>query len=47
MWVILLLALIVTPLAEIAVFIQVGGWLGLAVVGWMAVMLYRVGTRRT
>jgi len=27
--------------------LQFGGWLGLAVVGWLAVMLYRVGTRRT
>ncbi len=28
-WLILLLAFVITPLAEIAVFIQVGGWLGL------------------
>ncbi len=27
--------------------LQFGGWLGLAIVGWLAVMLYRVGTRRT
>jgi putative OPT family oligopeptide transporter len=27
--------------------LQFGGWLGLLVVGWLAVMLYRVGTRRT
>jgi putative OPT family oligopeptide transporter len=27
--------------------LQFGGWLGLAVVGWLALMLYRVGTRRT
>lgn len=26
--------------------LQFGGWLGLLVVGWLAVMLYRVGTRR-
>jgi putative OPT family oligopeptide transporter len=26
--------------------LQFGGWLGLAIVGWLAVMLYRVGTRR-
>jgi len=27
--------------------LQFGGWLGLLVVGWLAAMLYRVGTRRT
>jgi len=27
--------------------LQFGGWLGLLVVGWLAFMLYRVGTRRT
>ncbi len=27
--------------------LQFGGWLGLLIVGWLAVMLYRVGTRRT
>jgi len=27
--------------------LQFGGWLGLLVVGWLAVMLYRAGTRRT
>jgi putative OPT family oligopeptide transporter len=27
--------------------LQFGGWLGLAIVGWLAVMLYRVGTRHT
>jgi hypothetical protein len=27
--------------------LQFGGWLGLLVVGGLAVMLYRVGTRRT
>jgi len=27
--------------------LQFGGWLGLAIVGWLAVMLYRAGTRRT
>jgi putative OPT family oligopeptide transporter len=27
--------------------LQFGGWLGLLIVGWLAVMLFRVGTRRT
>jgi putative OPT family oligopeptide transporter len=27
--------------------LQFGGWLGLLIVGWLALMLYRVGTRRT
>jgi putative OPT family oligopeptide transporter len=27
--------------------LQFGGWLGLAVVGWLALMLYRTGTRRS
>jgi putative OPT family oligopeptide transporter len=27
--------------------LQFGGWLGLAIVGWLALTLYRVGTRRT
>jgi putative OPT family oligopeptide transporter len=27
--------------------LRFGGWLGLVIVGWLAVMLYRVGTRRT
>lgn len=27
--------------------LQFGGWLGLLVVGWLALMLYRAGTRRT
>jgi len=27
--------------------LQFGGWLGLAIVGGLAMMLYRVGTRRT
>jgi putative OPT family oligopeptide transporter len=27
--------------------LRFGGWLGLLIVGWLALMLYRVGTRRT
>jgi putative OPT family oligopeptide transporter len=27
--------------------LQFGGWLGLLIVGWLALMLYRTGTRRT
>jgi putative OPT family oligopeptide transporter len=27
--------------------LQFGGWLGLVIVGWLALMLYRTGTRRT
>jgi hypothetical protein len=26
--------------------LQFGGWLGLLIVGWLALMLYRTGTRR-
>jgi UPF0716 protein FxsA len=43
-WVILLLAFIVTPLAEIAVFIQVGGWLGLWPTLALIVLTAVVGT---
>jgi hypothetical protein len=27
--------------------LQFGGWLGLVIVGWLALLLYRTGTRRT